>query len=137
MPRRYSDDEKERILYQLVINDGNVSLTARETGVPERTLYLWKRQLHAKSSSLLQNAEVHFAHIYEHLMQHALTLAETLDPESPLLLQRVTALSRLIDRVIKIQPAARGRRPIRVFLRQVPARSRDGEETPIPYREDL
>lgn len=48
MPRtkgssNYSDEERGHVYLTLTTNDGNVQRTARDTGVPEATVRLWKK----------------------------------------------------------------------------------------------
>jgi transposase-like protein len=45
MSPRYNAQSKAEILAQLRANFGDVARTSRQMGVPERTLYAWKRQL--------------------------------------------------------------------------------------------
>ena len=42
--RRYTSQERMAALQRLVINAGNLHLTARETGIPRPTLRLWRDQ---------------------------------------------------------------------------------------------
>jgi transposase-like protein len=45
MSRRYSQEFKAAAVEQLRANHGNTLVTARQTGVPERTLRDWKREI--------------------------------------------------------------------------------------------
>jgi transposase-like protein len=45
MSRRYTPEEKYAILAQLQANRGNIALTRLQTGVPERTLNAWRREM--------------------------------------------------------------------------------------------
>ncbi len=134
MSRRYTPQEKADILERLDDNFGNVTLTALQTGVPARTLYEWKRQrklrrlqrgeplLHKKNVPPQQQTAAdpdpsgddppddppnEYARIRQRLMEHVDTLIETLtdDPDTAHL--RIVALSRLLDRVIKLEALAR------------------------------
>jgi transposase-like protein len=40
----YSDEERGNVYLTLTTNDGNVKRTARDTGVPESTVRLWKKE---------------------------------------------------------------------------------------------
>lgn len=44
----YTPEQKGAALIQLERNAGNVSLTAQQTNIPERTLYTWHRQFYAQ-----------------------------------------------------------------------------------------
>ena len=49
MARRvYTSHEKTNILARLELNGGDIILTAAEVGVPERTLYTWRRRFYAE-----------------------------------------------------------------------------------------
>lgn len=130
--RRYSDEEKELILQTLDDNYGNVTLTALQTDIPIRTLQDWKRHrkllalkhgnalprvLPRKKNEARQQQqqqttdndtdeaeeENEYAYIRKRLMEHINNLLETLtdDPDTAHL--RINALSRLLDRVIKLE----------------------------------
>jgi transposase-like protein len=43
--RRYTSDEKTAILAQLQSNHGDIALTRLQSGIPERTLREWRREL--------------------------------------------------------------------------------------------
>lgn len=133
MSRRYTPQQKADILERLDDNFGNVTLTALQTGVPTRTLSEWKRQrklrrlqrgeplLLKKSVRQQQQTAANpapgddppgdppndYARIRQRLMEHVDTLIETLtdDPDTAHL--RIIALSRLLDRVIKLEALAR------------------------------
>ena len=122
MAQRYTNQQKADILNQLSANLGNVALTARQTGVPLRTLYTWKREqqpddpaLQHQKSPLLQHytaetadhPEGEYARIRARLMDHINHLLDTLtdDPDTAHL--RIMALSRLLDRVVKLEALTR------------------------------
>jgi transposase-like protein len=44
MSRRYTPEEKSAILAKVQFNRGDISLTHLQTGIPERTLYAWRRE---------------------------------------------------------------------------------------------
>ncbi|MEZ4671795.1 MAG: hypothetical protein R3E39_28155 [Anaerolineae bacterium] len=44
MPRHYSADEKQLVLDRLVANRGDITRTAKETGVSDRTLLRWRQE---------------------------------------------------------------------------------------------
>lgn len=125
MARRYTNQQKADILNQLNANFGNVALTARQTGVPLRTLYTWKREYspddpadpalqHQKTplrqhytAESAEEPEGEYARIRARLMQHIDHLLDTLtdDPDTAHL--RIMALSRLLDRVIRLEALTR------------------------------
>jgi transposase-like protein len=132
MSRRYTDEEKAEALEKLDANVGNITLTAIQTGIPVRTLHHWKRQqriqllMHPSSENedvelevdsdleaLLQQKfvaqqqqESPYSHIRQRLLEHIFDLTETLmdDPDTAHL--RVSALSRLLDRALKLERIA-------------------------------
>ena len=126
MSRRYTDEQKAEALQHLDDNYGNVTLTALQTGIPIRTLRDWKRyrkleilkDLPPEKVARRRQQEIEpeeqadieeedsaaaYSRIRAHLMQHINTLLETLtdDPDTANL--RVIALTRLLDRVIKLE----------------------------------
>lgn len=125
MSHRYTDQQKADILTQLSANFGNVALTARQAGIPSRTLYAWKREqqrehptdaalLHSKTSAPQHytaanpdHLESPYDRIRARLMCHIDHLLDTLtdDPDTAHL--RIMALSRLLDRVIKLEALTR------------------------------
>lgn len=126
MVRHYTPEQKADYLQHLDDNFGNVTLTALQTGVPSRTLYTWKRERklqaikngdpipgtlrHKKSlvppppkADEPEDAQGEYTRLRERLMEHINNLMETLtdDPDTAHL--RVVALTRLLDRVIKLE----------------------------------
>jgi transposase-like protein len=133
---RYTREQRWEVLDILEANYGNVTLTAQQTGVPIRTLYAWKREhrrvaqqtgsklQHTKNFPLLpENAAVHddpppaqpqteaeraaeYTALRASLMRHINTLTATMidDPDTAHL--RAMALTRLLDRVIKLETLA-------------------------------
>ena len=45
MSQRYTEEEKAKILAKLQANRGNIARTHLQTGVPERTLFAWRREV--------------------------------------------------------------------------------------------
>jgi transposase-like protein len=43
MPRRYSDEQKQQAIERLIANGGDVTRTSAESGIPENTLWRWRR----------------------------------------------------------------------------------------------
>lgn len=132
MSRRYTTEQKESAMQCLDDNYGNVTITALQTGVPKRTLQEWKRQrklqaiqrgeplLREKNHAPQQQQttddadtpQAEYARIRQRLMSHIHTLTETLtdDPDTAHL--RASALSRLIDRVIKLEALIKSTGPV-------------------------
>jgi transposase-like protein len=54
MSKRYTPEEKARILQTLYENCSNVARTSQQTGVPSRTLYTWWKEEQAKLPQLPQ-----------------------------------------------------------------------------------
>lgn len=126
---RYTQDEKNEVLACLDFNQGDVQLASQLMGVPERTIYAWKRerklQRQAVSAAVqqekkaspqqytaanpqldLNTPEAMYTHIRNRLVSHINTLLDHLmdDPDTAHL--RIMALSRLLDRVIKLEAYA-------------------------------
>ncbi len=132
MPRRYTDEEKRLVLDRLIANHGDVPLTAAESGINERTLYLWRKDSDfadiaspnlKKLPHLPQNdspslyterglgGEVlppdtteAFQTIHDKLLTIVQALSNRIEEsiDEAPLNQRVTALSQLIDRIAKL-----------------------------------
>jgi transposase-like protein len=126
MSRRYTPEEKAAALQHLNDNYGNITLTAMQTSIPVRTLHHWRRErklqllanistdnedealeslLH-KKVDVQQQQEV-YTRLHQTLLEHLFNLTETLldDPDTAHL--RITALARLLDRVIKLEDLAK------------------------------
>jgi hypothetical protein len=122
MSTRYSSDYKSLVNRLLWMYGGNVALVSHLTGIPERTLRSWRaplvfpaaiRQQHPSERQeppvLLpeKNSETaadDLDTLREHLVRHALTLVTSLSDamaDAPLS-ERVMALTRLIDRIVKL-----------------------------------
>ncbi len=123
MSTRYSSDYKSLVTRLLWMYGGNVALVSHLTGIPERTLRSWRtpvlfpaaiRQQHPaerqESPVLLpeKNSETAAADdldtLRQHLVRQALTLVASLsdDMTDAPLSERVMALTRLIDRIVKL-----------------------------------
>ncbi len=114
MSHRFTPDHKTTILALLQANRGNITLTAEQAGITERTLYRWKRQqeltqppqserqtfpLTLDASESQEEAENEL--LRRLLRQAALQLASELtdNVHAPDLLRRVNALNGLLDRL--------------------------------------
>lgn len=132
MSQRYSEQEKNAALNRLDENFGNVPITAQQTGIPTRTLYHWKRQhyrsdfkntddppanlLHKKNPVPPPQTATNlpfnqYAYIYERLINHANHLIDTLMDDPATTHLRISALSRLLDRIIKFAPLVHAHDP--------------------------
>lgn len=128
MSRRYTDEEKAAAIQTLEANAGNIILTAIQTSIPVRTLRDWKREHNAvvaaatpsynldSPSDLLPPPEIlrrrrredgEYTKIRQMLMEHLFDLTETLMDNPETAHVRISAISRLLDRVIKLQILAK------------------------------
>ncbi|MBZ0291670.1 MAG: hypothetical protein K8L99_03800 [Anaerolineae bacterium] len=118
---RYSTAEKESALRRLDALGGVYTRASAETGIPPKTLSRWARERDANQAALhaLQNGmdtlrecrqdpsdedEDPILVLHEQLVENALVLAESLKSviEAAPLSQRASALSQLIDKIIKL-----------------------------------
>lgn len=110
---RYTTDEKADALACLELNGGDVVRTAAETGVPERTLYTWRRQFEEKNQRQqspppplpkFENDLDAMKFLREQIVQELLNIARSFgaeaDRSSPR--QRALVLSQLLDRLMKL-----------------------------------
>lgn len=127
MSRRYALDHKALVLAILQKNGGDVQLTSQQTGVPARTLRDWRRQsLGVPPPSIFPPPPPHspsplveeeqageeeqpdprdqFFQLRELMMREALTLATSLasDMAHTPVSQRASALTRLVDRILRL-----------------------------------
>lgn len=100
----------------LAANYGDVKLTTQQTGIPVRTLFEWKQEgikqqknnfsrMQHNTATKAENAEDNeFLRLRELLMEHVFSLSTAINEEddSTLLSIRSLAISRLIDRIIKL-----------------------------------
>jgi hypothetical protein len=122
MSRHYTAEEKQLVLQRLTANDYHIRRTSLETGIPERTLLTWRtkylppappppafrgaasRAIPPQLPPLPADEVLAFRDIKRQLMAHIHRLSHSIEEaidEAPLS-QRTTALSQLIDRVMKI-----------------------------------
>jgi hypothetical protein len=130
MPRHYTDDEKQLVLERLVANNGNVTRTAKETGISRRAIYTWRENAQSAQSTVshllhlppvVQNGfdsprpegeglgvraeiAVSLRDLQTQMLTDAHVLAQSIQSaiaDAPLG-QRVAALAQLIDRIIKL-----------------------------------
>ncbi len=125
MPTRYSPDYKALVRRLLWMYGGNVPLVSHITGIPQRTLRDWQAVPLAMFPGAIRREEApewrehgtlppekniataaadDLEKLREHLLHQALTLVTSLSEdvaETPLP-QRAIALTRLIDRIVKL-----------------------------------
>ena len=137
MSKRYTSEHKTAVLALLDANGGSVSLTAFQSGVPERTLRGWTKnytqwQQHAHQlpptpqrqedeSELPSDDEIGLLRTY--VQQAALRIAAKLsaDLDSPALYHKVSALNGLLDRLAKIENAfPKTKEPIVIRVERIP-----------------
>jgi transposase-like protein len=121
MSKRYSADTKKITRHLLETNGGNVELTSHQTGVPPRTLRDWRREYAIQSPQQKEmrrrrqeavfskdadsdDLSAQFKILRTRMMDEALNIANSLSEDSNglSLNQRVIALSRLLDRLLKL-----------------------------------
>lgn len=138
MSRRYTAEEKKQILDILDENLGNIVLTALQTSIPARTLYTWRQELQQKpelpqseiaavsrenpelpQSNLLPPPpqEGEYTRIRRLLMHHILRLTNNLSEDPDTVNIRAIALTRLLDRAIKLEALTRIEHPPTVKIR--------------------
>ena len=75
--RRYTDEDRVRVLAVLKSNAGNLSGTSRETGVPINTIRRWRDEFNPELTDLRQEAEESLATLWERVARaylgHAMT----------------------------------------------------------------
>jgi hypothetical protein len=126
MTRRYTNQEKVNALVQLHVNGDDVSLTADQLGIPERTLYHWFRQWQGENRQ--QNFSLQLppirrpdfagdldalAYIRKQIMDELLNMAESFRNDATFATpaQRMKLLSQLLDRMMKLDQHLRPYRP--------------------------
>jgi transposase-like protein len=117
MPRRYTAEERAEALRSLDLYQGSIQLTSLRTGIPERTLRDWRKQRslsdpvdnnHQEDLSLPPEKKSSAAAIKELqdlrelLMSHVFEIAASLSQNDELVNMRAIAVSRLLDRVMKL-----------------------------------
>jgi transposase-like protein len=112
--RNYSQTEKVSILAQLERNGGDIITTAAQVGVPERTLYTWRRQHYAESQRRqplpppspmpdIGNDLEALAYLRRKIMDELLSIASSFEGSTNVPpAQRMSLLSGLLDRLMKL-----------------------------------
>jgi len=142
--RRYTEEEKAMALQTLANNLGSIAITSIQTGIPERTLFNWRRkqrlEQQAQAGFLRQHPtlppqplpqessennretdekdeEIHeFQRLRDQLMEHIFTLSQmiSIDPDTAYL--KAAAISRLLDRVLKLEAHMPQKDPGRIVI---------------------
>ena len=101
MPKRYTPDEKSDALGQLSANNGDLTYTSTETGIPPETLRRWWKQQQAQPEQQLQQK---LTHLRQQLVENALMLAEAMEDkiENAPLNQLASAMGTVLDRYLKL-----------------------------------
>lgn len=75
--RQYSDSDKARVLAVLDANGGNISLTAKQTGVPRNTLSDWSkgRKIVPEVTEMRQDKKEELADVFERVARQYLDRA--------------------------------------------------------------
>lgn len=147
--KRYTQQEKEQAAKRLAETNWDVPLVALELNIPERTLFRWKRKWQDKTLPLPQ-FPLSFGKTYEDieeqltatynpgeytdlrnsLMKHIHALTPTLSQDPDLAHRRVLALTRMLDRVLKLEELTRIEKPqISIIKYETP----DGYLHDMPY----
>ena len=117
MPRRYTAQEREDALRSLDLYQGSIPIASLRTGIPERTLRDWRRRREASDPVDHHNPEEaplspeekssavairELRDLRKLLMTHIFTLTTALSQDDDRVQHRSIAVSRLLDRVMKL-----------------------------------
>ena len=119
MPRTtYTTDQKMAALVELERCRGDILRASLNTGIPERTLYTWRRRFYAENKQqqtpapppLLKglptfgNDAETLAYVRQQMMSQLVRLVSTFQEDNAIATpqQRALALTQLIDRLIKL-----------------------------------
>jgi transposase-like protein len=130
MSKRYTKEEKENALYLLLVYSGNIARTSDKTGIPQRTLRHWRARKRKKRASQINQGDAETAKgkkdkrrqqqqwdqykaekdsavnelkgVRQQIMQHIRQLSSSLSDDEENVSQRAMALSRLLDRTLKL-----------------------------------
>jgi transposase-like protein len=126
VPSRYTPEEKANALVHLQANGGDVPYTAQQLGIPERTLFTWRRQWYAENQQqqsplpLLPVSRPDFeddlevmVYLRKQIMTELLDMADSLRERTTFTTptQRIHLLSQLLDRLIKLDHHLKPYRP--------------------------
>jgi len=151
MPRRYTDQEREEALRSLDLYQGNIPIASLRTGIPERTLRDWRRRReesdpvdhhHPEEAPLSPEEKSSAAAIKELkdlrklLMTHIFTLTASLSQDDERVHHRSIAVSRLLDRVIKLDREIAQMKGNGPLIIRVVRGSKDGADHTAPAWEN-
>jgi hypothetical protein len=146
MVRRYTPEEKDHALELLIANNGDLSLTSAETGIPVRTLENWRRAgvlpppVTAPPPPPMPDDRLEaLEDIQQQMLREARNLAYSLREavaDAPLS-QRVAALAQLLDRIIKLNTQLPGPTKETVFrIEYIDPEGHAHSTPPIPTEDD-
>jgi hypothetical protein len=98
---KYTESDRAAVYFSLQVNSGNVKRSARETGYPESTVRLWKKEFSEKGPPAADAVEAvasDFVADGERIRNKALMRAEKMidDVDSNLKLAELTAISGML-----------------------------------------
>jgi hypothetical protein len=131
MSRRYTNEEKDHILHILDQYRGDVVRASVHTGVPERTLFRWKQRCRIEAEHKSQQSVIlppqksslpppqtdpdapesddeeesladRYVALREMMLDRIFTFAEKMTDDNAYAASRAVAVTRLLDRVIKL-----------------------------------
>jgi transposase-like protein len=126
---KYTDEQKEDARRRLTATRGDVRLVSLQTRIPERTLFRWKRSWQQNPLPLptddpfgipreqfiqsldAQYQDGEYTELREELMRHIKKLSQTLSDNPDLAYRRAIALTRLLDKVFKLEALTRIEKP--------------------------
>ena len=75
---KYSDVQRANTLALLKANGGNASQTARDTGIPRRTIQHWRKgELHPSVATIAQEKSLSLTQLFENAARNALDAADS------------------------------------------------------------
>jgi transposase-like protein len=130
---KYTEEQKEYARRRLDETGGDVPLVSLQTGIPQRTLYRWRKGWRQNPPPLptdifgiprdefIKSLEAQYepgeySELRAELMQHIKKLSKSLSDDPDLAYRRAIALTRLLDKVIKLEELTRIERPqVRIY----------------------
>lgn len=106
MARRYTDADRAAALAVLEANDGNVTRTARDTGIPRVTLLGWTRDVdrQGRTADLVHAARMDLADIIRRELEAIFHAMATKRPDASYR-ELATAAGILTDKLIRMSTA--------------------------------
>jgi transposase-like protein len=110
MARRYSDEQRLNALAALAGNEGNVSRTAKQLGIPMKTLHCWARgERHPEAAQAGERTKQEMAKALEAIAWQLLdAMGDKKRIKEATLVQVATAMAIAIDkaRILQSQPTS-------------------------------